>query len=128
MDRLGQGEYTWQLNMLAVIVVILIVLFLIRLIYKGKKENTKFPIEKLPAVLLSIEATASGNAMIGRRSRNQDLGMPHERKMAKFQFENGDTIELTVNEDMISYKMIGKKGILEYQGAKLISFRAENSG
>ena len=54
--------------------------------------------------------------------------MPHERKMAKFQFENGDTIELTVNEDMISYKMIGKKGILEYQGAKLISFRAENSG
>lgn len=128
MGRLGQGEYTWQLNMLAVIVVILIVLFLIRLIYKGKKENAKCPIEKLPAVLLSIEATASGNAMIGRRSRNQDLGMPHERKKVKFQFENGDTIELTVNEDMISYKMIGKKGILEYQGAKLISFQIENRG
>lgn len=122
VNHLGQNEYTWQLNLLFVIVIALIVFIIIRLIYKSKKENMQCEMIEIPAILVFVETSVSGNAMIGRRSRNMDMSMPHSRKKAIFQFEDGDSIELFGDDDLLDFQMIGKKGRLKYQGSKLISF------
>lgn len=127
MNYPADNEFTWLLNILLIIVVAVIVLFFIRLIFKGKKENQKCEVTEIPAVYVSVDLAVSGNAMAGRMSRNADLGMPHSRKKAVFRFENGDTVEFSGNNEIPEENMLGKRGMLKYQGAKLLSFTVMES-
>lgn len=122
MNHWGENEFTWQMTILTVLVIAAIVIVLIWLVTRGKRENRKSGITELPAVLIAVEPSVSGNAMAGRMSRNMDLGISHSRNKMTFQFENGDTIELAGSDGIVDQTMTGKKGILKYQGSKLISF------